>query len=172
MNSKITISIEKKESDKERCGYCLDRLYDEATWCCDACDTRMHEECHDELQSCVTMGCRNKVYSSDELRPVPAARRRRRRRRRTERGEPLSTEAKVLKIFALILLALMLIILVPITVTVLLSGLIFFLVSIATGDFSVVLGIFFGFGLSSAVLMFASYHVMKFFTKTFNDLRN
>ncbi|MDF1661941.1 MAG: hypothetical protein P1V97_09220 [Planctomycetota bacterium] len=177
MNSNITISIAKKESDKERCGYCFDGLFNEETWVCDACETSLHKECHDELQSCTTMGCQNKTHSSDDLTSQPRRNRRPRRARRagtqrTESGRyPLSTESRILNILGLIFLTLILIVLVPITITVLLFGLIMFAIAAFSGDFGVLVGIFIGFGLSSSILVYLSIVLLKIYGRIMKKLQ-
>lgn len=175
MNSRITISVAKKESDKERCGYCFDGLIDEETWVCEVCETSLHQECHDELQSCVTMGCVNKTHSSDEITPARARRTRRRRPRRARRVDsrplpPISTEGRVLRIIGILALLLILIILVPITITVLLMGVLMFGIAAFSGDLGTLLAILIGFGLSSTVLVFFSYTLINYFGQLVREL--
>ena len=171
MSSNITISIAKKESDKERCGYCFAGLFDEETWVCDACETTLHSECHDELQSCVTMGCKNKTHSSDELPAhIPTARRRRIRRAR--RTEPLSPQSRFLTTLGLIILGLSLVILIPITLTVVIMGLIMFAVAAFTGEIGLLIGIVLGFGFSSVLLVLLCTTLMKVFGNLMSELRN
>ena len=168
MNSGITISISRKESDKQRCGYCLDGLYDEETWVCKACDTALHLECYEELKSCVTMGCKNKAVSSDEIQPRPI--RRARRRRRPQRNNQPTVISKFASIILLAILMLLLIVLVPITCTLLMFT-IGALISVAfAGSPAESVLAFFFCGVSTAVCAGLCYLLIKVFRKILRDM--
>ena len=168
MTSEISISVTQKESDRERCGYCLDGLYDEETWVCDACDTALHLECYKELQTCVTMGCINKAIPSEDIQ----ARLIRRARRR--RGPPAMNPARVRSRWAsrakLFLLMLLLIIFVPIACTCLLITLasivtLFWTANAMDEMFSIMLS-----GVLTVFFLGASYLLIKVFRKTLQEL--
>lgn len=41
----------------KRCGLCFEDLDDGALWVCGDCQSPMHQSCHEEFQSCITLAC-------------------------------------------------------------------------------------------------------------------
>lgn len=58
MNTDITISLEKIENGKARCGYCTDSIMGEGSWTCLDCGAIQHDDCHRETRRCLSLGCR------------------------------------------------------------------------------------------------------------------
>lgn len=71
--ARVTISEKTEAAEGLRCPYCFDDFSDpeEETWTCPKCRTKVHGECHDENDGCVTAGCRSRAPITVRPRITP-----------------------------------------------------------------------------------------------------
>lgn len=70
----VTVTERQEATEGTRCPYCFDDFSDdtEETWNCEKCRTKLHRECHDELGTCTTLGCKRMVVHASP-RPMATA---------------------------------------------------------------------------------------------------